>query len=352
MGLFRPGTQVGGARIVRELGAGEVGTVYEVVHGGSRRALKIIETGVVEEGSTAQVRAAQEGEAIAMVEHVNVVRWYDSGIDHGRVWILIELVEGSNLHQLRLASGGKLSVERAVALARQACDGLAAVHKKGIVHRDMKPDNILVTRDDVAKIADFGSAKLPGWGVKTTTAHRLTTMAYMAPELWRGAAPDPRCDVYAMGLILYELITGANPIVPCASDVVTMCTRHLQHEPPPLMSVVPDLLYALSVLVQRAMAKDPAQRCTMRELADGLEDVLDRLLTWRRAAARSVPLPHQDPALALTAPMLAFPEPESSAPVPAPSVGARGTIVMQAVASRGPDREASPPPPPVPTGSS
>lgn len=354
-GSLQPGAQIGGARIVRVLGSGDVATVYEVLYAGTRRAMKVIETDLAEgASSTIQARAAQESEAISMIEHVNVVRWFDTGFDQGRVWILLELVEGSNLHQLRIDAGGRLPVEQAVSLARQVCEGLVAVHKKGFVHRDMKPENILVTNNGLAKVGDLGSVKLPGWGVKTTNAHRLTSMAYKAPELWRGEPPEPRNDVYAMGLIIYEMITGTNPVVPRLDDLITMFKRHREYEPPPLMSVAEGVPDDLSALVQRAMCKTMEQRCTMRELADGLEVVLDRLLVWRRTAARSVPLPKKDkdPALAMTLPMPALPGFDLY-----PRVSARGTMVMQAAPAPDhktssdetpTDRDASPPPAPPP----
>ena len=352
--MLKPGVELGGAKIIRVIGQGNVATVYEAIHKGARRALKVFE------GVSVSERVAQEGEALAMIEHINVVRWYDSGLDSQRMWIVLELVEGKNLHEIRIAAGGRLPVERAVALARHACEGLCALHRKGFVHRDMRPENILVTHDDVAKVADLGSVKLPGWGVKTTSAsaHRLTAMAYMPPELWRGESPDPKNDVYAMGLILYELITGMNPVVPQDMAVPAMCARHLQCEPPPL-PLGPEVSGSLSHLVQRAIAKDPAARCTMRELADGLEVALDGLLVWRRAAARSLPIPNRAIGLALTERMPSYTD---SAPTPAhaaPISGVGGTIKMAAVAEPtvpaadvhedARDREAAPPPAPEPS---
>jgi len=361
MALFEPGTHVGGARIVRVLGSGTVATVYEAIHEGARRALKIIDGTF--ESSTARDRFAQEGEAIAMIEHVNVVRWLGCGIDYGRPWIVLELVEGPNLRELAKAEGGRLPVERAVAIMRHVCEGLAAVHKKKIVHRDMKPENILVAADDLAKVADFGSVKLPGWGVKTTTAHRLTSMAYMPPEIWLGGVePTEKVDVYAVALILYELSAGTNPIVPNASSAMTMCAAHLHHEPAPLASVVAEVSSTLSDLLRRAMAKDPAQRCTMRVLADELEMELDRLLAWRRSAARSLPLPNREAGLAMTMPMVAAAPPQEAPPpapvvAPAPSSepaarrGQGATVLMAAMPARPPDVDRTAAPPPAPAAS-
>lgn len=326
---MRPGTYVGEARILGVLGSGSVATVYDVLHGSARRALKVVDGTIVGESSTVRARLIQEGEAIAMIEHVNVVRWYSSGIDGERVWILLERVEGRNLRELVAAEGGRLALQRAVSLARHACEGLAAVHRKRIVHRDMKPKNILVTSDDVVKVADFGSAKLPGWGVKTTNARRLTSSLYKSPELWQGAPLDGRCDVYAMGLILYEAIAGVHPVVSPTANMLTMCERHLRYEPPPL-AMMTDVPADLSDLVAQAIAKDPARRCTMRALSQGLDRALDRLLATRRAAARNVPLPNRPPALALTAPMAAC----SSPAAPSATTSRRAPKVVPATPRR------------------
>lgn len=324
---FAPGTLIGEARIVREIGAGRVATVYEVIWRGERCALKIGNGAI--DSTTLPERLAQEGEALSMVEHLNVVRWLDSGVYNGRVWLVLELVDGQTLSEVRREAGGRLPVERAVALARHACEGLAAIHKKGIVHRDVNPSNVFVTRGDIAKVGDLGSAKMPKWGVKTTTAYPLTSTRYAPPEQWVvGAEPTPKGDVFGMGVTIYEMLTGVNPIASEGTDLVTLYSRVLQYEVPPLLSVV-QVPTKLSEIIASATAKDPAKRCTMRELADGLEEAHDQLLSWRRSAARSIPLPNRERGLQLTVPMHARPEP----PKPEQAEGPRGTIPMPAVPS-------------------
>jgi serine/threonine-protein kinase len=364
---FQPGAHVEGMRIVRVIGSGSMATVYEVIHEGKRRALKI--TGSAIDESTFAERVAQEGEALSMVVHLNVVEWYASGLFEGRVWLLLELVDGKNLREiLDGAEEKRLGVERAVGLVLQACQGLLALHDKGIIHRDMKPENILVAGDyrksalaerEIAKIADLSSVKLPGWGVKTTHAHRLTSMRYMAPETWREGAPTTKVDVFAMGQILYECIAGKHPLIPEGASMATICTAQLGAPPPPLASVVADVPLDLSELVQWAVAPDPARRCTMKELVDRLAVVQDRLRAWRRAAARSLPIPRKDAKLALTEPMPVAPDMVApSMPASgAPALSAGGTIQMSAVPTPTSSaavtrneiesgREASPPPAP------
>ena len=333
--MFKPGTQVGGCRIVRYLATGDVAEVYEVIDAtGARRALKIFEREAPLD-SAQQHRLALGGEATAMVEHINVVRFIDIGIHHGRVWILLDLVEGSDLRsdlrQLMVGAGGALPVDRAVSLLRQACDGLAAVHKQEIIHRDLKPENLLVTRDDIARVTGFGSARLPGWGMKTTTTQRTSSAYYMAPEYIKHGTVDTKMDVYAMGVILYEAISGKNPIMPGPATLANIIAAQLDVEPPPLGGVPGDLAH----LLRWAMVKNPADRCSLRQFIDDLDRVLGRLRAQRRGAARSVPLPNREPGLALTEPaMPAWRSDETNATtptaasIPAPVPG--GTIRMSA----------------------
>jgi serine/threonine protein kinase len=169
MTFFDPGTHVGGHLILRLLGTGSVGVVYEVLAAdGARRALKLVQKDATL-ASKEQARLCQEGGAMAMTDHPNVVRFHDAGMLGERVWLLLELVEGPDLRVLLDREGGSLPVDRAVRILRGACEGVAAAHREGIVHRDLKPENILVAPDDVAKVADFGSARLAGKGLRTTT---------------------------------------------------------------------------------------------------------------------------------------------------------------------------------------
>ena len=317
MPLFQRGTHFAGHVIVRLLGSGRMAEVYEVIApDGRRRALKVFKHDAPLDAKP-QARLGQEGEALATIEHVNVVRFFDAGVDHGRVWILLELVEGLDLRRLVTDAGGALPVERAVRIVRQACEGVAAAHRLGILHRDLSPENILVAADDVAKVADFGSAKLAGYGVKTTSEQDVASSLYMAPEYMTSRVAEERSDVYSVGLVLYEILAGAHPIASRTAPAMEICRRQLAHEPAPLASVLRDVPGDLSDLVQRVTAKDPARRGSMGEMAEGLAVVLQRMLVQRRAAARSLPLPNREAALALTE--LAM-----------PAFGGGGTISMAA----------------------
>jgi serine/threonine-protein kinase len=315
--ILTPGTIVLEHRVVGHLGAGRVADVYEVeAPDGARRALKLLRPGLAGT-SKAQERLAQEGEAVAIIEHVNVVAFHGGGMFEDRLAILVELVRGSDLDRRVREEGGKLPVAYAVRVVRQACEGVAAAHAKKILHRDLKPENILVTPEGLTKIADFGSAKLGNWGVQTTHEQEVSSSLHAAPERLTGKA-GPKSDVFSMGIVLYEVIGGVHPFTPGPAPPIEIVRRLMEREAAPLSSVRPEVPSDLSDLVARALAKDPARRCTMRELADGLAAVLDRLDAPRRAVARNLLL-REERVFARTEPMVT-------------GRGAHGTEVMPAAA--------------------
>jgi serine/threonine-protein kinase len=298
--MYAPGMQIATHWIVRRLASGGDAEVFEVLTAdGRRRALKVSKLEVAGAGK-ASARLGQEGEAIATIEHLNVLRFHDAGVEGDRVWLLLELVDGPDLRTLTQRAGGALPVARAVRLVRQASEGVAAAHAQDIVHRDLCPENILVAADDVVKVADFGAAKLEGWGVQTTRDQSPRRTRYAAPEYLRGQKAGPAADVYALALILYELIRGANPMEPVPSSAIQICSRQLTYLPPPLSSLDHDLPGDLSDLLALALSKDPALRPPMEAFAHALGVVQHRLDAPRRALARDLPLPNKDPALAKT----------------------------------------------------
>jgi eukaryotic-like serine/threonine-protein kinase len=231
MAIFERGARFANHVVVRLIAAGRVAEVYEVLAlDGARRALKVLKVDAPLE-SKPTGRLAQEGEAIATIEHVNVLRFYAAGVEEGRVWLLLELVDGPDLRRLVRAAGGRLPVERAVRIVRQACEGVAAAHQLGILHRDLQPENILVGGDDLVKVGDFGSAHLGKWGVKTTREQDLSSSLYTAPEYMRERQAEPRSDVYSMGLILYEILAGAHPIA--STNAMEICLRQIAPPGPP-----------------------------------------------------------------------------------------------------------------------
>jgi eukaryotic-like serine/threonine-protein kinase len=351
MARFQPGTHVANHTIVRLIGLGYVAEVYEVIApDAARRAMKLLKADAPL-ASKLPARLGQEIEAISMIDHVNVVRLHGSGVDDlDRVWMLLELVEGPDLRRLVREAGGRLPVERAVRIVRQACEGLAAAHALGILHRDLKPENLLVGPGDLCKLADFGSAKLAMWGgVQTTREQHLTSGLYMAPEQVLGKGADPRSDVYALALVLYEIIAGAHAIAPRPASTRELCHLQLTVVPPPLGSLGLGVPGDLSDLVDRLLSKQPSRRLDARQTADALGVVLQRLTVGRRAAARALALPNRGVGWAPTEPAMPAFAPPSPSGAPAATTGPRGTMLMAAFEAPAPvppaGREALLPPP-------
>jgi serine/threonine protein kinase len=334
---FQRGAVFAGCTVDALLGIGGVGEVYEVVTvAGARRALKVLQT-TAQVVSQVQDRFAQECSILASIDHVNVVRFFGAGVEQGRVWLLIELVDGTDLEQLRRSAGGTLGVERAVRLVRQACDGVAAAHRKDVIHRHLSPSNILATRTEIAKVIDFGSAKISSFGLRTDDPGAAFTGLYLAPEVILGR-PTFASDVFSAALTLYVSITGAHPAGAGPMTLVEAATRQLNREIPPLASVVPGVPGNLSLLLQRALSLDPDRRPCMDELREGLGAVLDDLQAPRRRSARNLDLQIGDWRLARTLPAMAvFPAPPGEA-------GRAAVLPPQVAVVAGASAVTSPPP--------
>jgi serine/threonine protein kinase len=229
-------------------------------------------------------RFEQESRAAAALNHPHIVAVYDVGINDGSPYLVQELLEGESLGQRM--SRGALPVEAAIQFALQLTDGVAAAHEKGIVHRDLKPDNVLVSREDQLKIVDFGLAKLVE--VQSTpprddsvTMTRLTepgmlmgTPGYMSPEQARGEPADHRADIFAIGVLLYEMLAGRSAFK--RQTVAETLTAILREDPPDLRSSNRQVSPALARLVARCVKKQPSQRFqSARDLGFALEAIAD-----------------------------------------------------------------------------
>ncbi len=306
--MLQTGRVFAGHQVVRLLGSGGNAHVYEVITPrGDRRALKVIAS-EASLASKLQARLAQEAEALAMIAHPNVVRLYGAGVEGDRVWLLLELIDGMSLHRVLARYHGAPPIEEALRWMTQVCDGLAEAHRLGIVHRDIKPSNIVITANGIAKVIDFGIARMRRWGVKTTKDTLLGTALYMPPEqlLSERGVPSPQWDFYALGLVLYEALAGAHPMGLIHEDdnMAAVCNRHLTTRPEPLAEIAARVPRDLGYVVERAIDAEPARRwSSMVDFGDALRGALQRLLAPQRAIARNVPLPNRDLALASTLPL-------------------------------------------------
>jgi serine/threonine-protein kinase len=202
-------------------------------------------------------RFLREARLAARLSHPNIVAVYDVGEEAGRPFIVMQYVEGETLADL-LRGRGRLEPEEAVALALQACAGLEAAHEAGLVHRDVKPQNLLVTPGGAVKIADFGIARSLDGTQLTQAGTVLGTAAYLAPEQAAGETVTAAADVYALGAVLYELLTGRPPYV--ADSLAELVARQHEGTIAPVRELAPDVPGATEDAVMHALARDPEYR--------------------------------------------------------------------------------------------
>jgi len=258
----RVGTSLGGFRIDAKIGEGGMGVVYRAEQLALLRpvALKLIAREFANDAAFRE-RFERESRLAASIDHPNVVPVFEAGEVDGLLFIAMRCVEGSDLRAV-IESERRLAPGRAADLTRQIAAALDAAHAKGLVHRDVKPANVLVTGgpgEEHAYLTDFGlSKRASSQSGATKTGEWMGTVDYVAPEQIEGRSVDGRTDVYALGCLLHQLLTGDVPYVR-DSDVAKMYA-HLSAPPPAVTLAAPDVPPAFDAVVQRAMAKDPADR--------------------------------------------------------------------------------------------
>ncbi|HET9980425.1 MAG TPA: protein kinase, partial [Ktedonobacterales bacterium] len=280
------GKTIGNYKIEALLGTGGMGQVYRGVHQFLKveRAVKVMNPGVASD-PTFQARFQQEAQAAAALNHPNIVEVFDFGEQGTQYYMVMELITDGSLRSLlkQRASGQSWELTLGLDLIRQAAEGLGYAHSKGMVHRDIKPDNLLLQklsdspsgeRQYQLKITDFGLARLAdGGGVRTVSGVVMGTPAYMSPEQCQGGAVDGRSDIYSLGVVLYEVATGYLPFQ--ASSVSEAIYKHVFVAPPPPRQVRPDLPQTLEDIILRCLAKKPEGRyATGAELARALQGVV------------------------------------------------------------------------------
>ena len=274
---LQPGQQFSARyTVIKLLGAGGMGEVYHAWDEslGGPVALKIIRPGVAlgqADLEALEQRFKRELRLARQVTHPNVIRIHDLGEVNGLKYLTMEYVQGADLSFL-LKRQGKMAVGRALSVARQIADGLAAVHKAGIVHRDLKPANVIVDAEDHARLTDFGIARaVDAKTLYTLPGSVVGTLEYMAPEQARGDAADQRSDIYALGLIIYDLLAGGRPRVK-SDDALAALIDRLEHGPPSLSAIDPTIPIDTVRVIERCLEVDPARRYqTMPELLADLD---------------------------------------------------------------------------------
>ena len=270
-------------RIVEEIGRGGMGVVYRAEDIKLQRpvALKFLPHQWVSDPD-ARERFVQEARAASALDHNNICNIYEIGeAEDDRMYIAMAFYEGESLRDK--IKRGPLAQEEAVGIVIQAATGMAKAHQKGIVHRDIKPANMLITTDGVVKVVDFGLAKLAGQAKLTREGTTVGTVAYMSPEQAKGEAVDQRTDIWSLGVVLYEMLSG---VLPFKGDYEqTLIHSILQQEPERLGKLRKDLPAGLENIVFKALSKNPADRYqSMDELLEDLQSVAEGLKPVRAAS--------------------------------------------------------------------
>jgi serine/threonine protein kinase len=297
------GTPFGRYQLVDLLGRGGMGEVWRAFDTTMNRvvALKVLPANLADDAQY-QTRFRREAQAAASLDEPHIVPIHDFGEIDGRLYVTMRLIDGKTITELLV--NGPLAPQRAVSIVGQIAAALGAAHRIGLVHRDVKPSNILVTEDDFAYLIDFGIARAAEATKLTSTGATIGTLAYMAPERFTSDRDDARADIYALTCVLHECLTGSQPFP--GDSLERQITSHLTLPPPRPSTMQPGISPQMDQVIATGMAKNPDQRyATTKDLAAAAR------------AALTAPIPHSQPAPFTPPP----PTPSWSAPVPYPNTG-------------------------------
>jgi serine/threonine protein kinase len=278
--------KLGRYEIVAELGKGAMGTVYRAVDPLLNRTVAVKTVNMsADQGEMAEYEARfyQEAKAAGGLNHPNIVTVYDIGRSGNSAYLAMELLEGKELRTLMMP-GVPVAVADAVDIAIQIAEGLAYAHQSGVVHRDIKPANIMIVREGQVKITDFGIAHMRSAEVRTQTGVVLGSPKYMSPEQVLGKRADPGSDIFSLGVIIYEMLTGTAPFA--GADINAIMFQIVNLAPPAPSSVNPDAPEMLDFIVAKALAKAPDERYSnAKQLADDLRECRTQIKTVSRQSS-------------------------------------------------------------------
>src|SRR6202166_129048 len=289
-------TKAGRYDLREELGRGTMGVVFHgfdpmIGRNVAVKTLRLSEAGTGLSREELIGRFQTEARAAGLLTHPNIVVVFDAGEEEGLFYITMEYVEGRSLQSM-IDAHQPFPVSRVMKLMEQVCSALDFAHQHNVVHRDIKPANLMLTSDDTVKITDFGTAKILQFGT-AQTAHVMGTPSYMSPEQVKGKPVDGRSDIFSLGVILYELMTGEKPFP--GQNITTVIYKIINEEPIPPRSLDSSIHPGLSAVITRALAKDPAARYqSCHELLSALKNYHDMVspeATVRMAPGGSQPAP-------------------------------------------------------------
>lgn len=218
-------------------------------------------------------RFETEAQSAARLTHPNIVSIYDVGVDNGIYYIVMELIQGKTLKEIIVEEGGPLPWKWSINVAMQIASALDMAHRNNIIHRDIKPHNIIITEDGVAKVTDFGIAKAVSNSTITAFGTTIGSVHYFSPEHARGGFTDAKSDIYSLGVVMYEMLTGKVPFD--ADTPVSVALKHMQEEPIPPIELNPNIPEAVNKIILKTLKKEPMQRYqTSMELLQDLKEAL------------------------------------------------------------------------------
>jgi hypothetical protein len=266
-------SKAGRYEITGEIGRGAMGVVYRANDPFIGRTVAVKTLAISEQGTGLSReellnRFQTEARAAGLLTHPNIVVVYDAGEEEGLFFITMELVEGKSLEAL-LYAGQLFPLPRVLRIMEQACSALQFAHERNIVHRDIKPANLMLTPDDTVKVTDFGTAKILQFGTVNQTAHVMGTPSYMSPEQVKGKVVDGRSDIFSLGVLLYEMVTGEKPFP--GQNITTVIYKIVNEEPVAPRQLDPSIPPGLNAVILKALAKEPAQR--YQQCRDLMEDL-------------------------------------------------------------------------------
>jgi eukaryotic-like serine/threonine-protein kinase len=268
-------TKAGRYEIIGELGRGAMGVVYKAMDPVIGRTVAVKTIRLSEEGTGLSrpellTRFQTEARAAGLLTHPNIVVVFDAGEEDGLYYITMELVEGKSLQAL-LDGGHAFPLPRTLRIMEQTCSALQFAHERNVIHRDIKPANLMLTADDTVKVTDFGTAKILQFGTVQQTAHVMGTPSYMSPEQVKGRAVDGRSDIFSLGVMLYEMVTGEKPFP--GQNITTVIYKIVNEDPVPPRQIDPSIHPGISAVVMKALVKEPDQRYqSCREMLEDLRN--------------------------------------------------------------------------------